>query len=256
MIPPEHRIYSLSENSLVLQLSPVISEPQIRFLIRLKTAIQERQWSSIHEIMVTFHELSILFDSTSITFDELQANVLSLIEDPRLLNQKENQKSNQISIPVCYDEEMALDKDRMTHQTGMSFSEIVELHQRGNYLLYMLGFLPGFMYLGGLDQKLFCPRLEIPRQKIEVGSIGIADDQTGIYPMESPGGWNIIGRTPLTLFEFDQTQPFQKSPSDYLENRYLQPLDKVRFISISRKQFEDLRGLNLKEFQEAYPENS
>lgn len=255
MIPPEHRIYSLSENSLVLQLSPVISEPQIRFLFRLKSTIHERQWPSIHEIMVTFHELSILFDSSSISFEELQESVVALLDDPRVLNQQEDQKSNRITIPVCYDEDMALDKDRMAHQTGMSFSEIVELHQRGNYLLYMLGFLPGFMYLGGLDQKLICPRLEIPRQKIEVGSIGIADDQTGIYPMESPGGWNIIGRTPLTLFEFDQSNPGQKFGSGFQASAYLQPLDKIRFIAISRKQFEEFRGLNLKQFQEMYPDN-
>lgn len=251
----EHRIYGLSDNSLVLQLSPVIAESQIRLLFRIKSAIQEQDWPAVCEVIVTFHELTILFDSGSISFEELEEKVLALLDDSRLTDPKGGQQGKRITVPVCYDKEMALDKSRMVDQTGMSFSEIVDIHQRGNYLVYMLGFLPGFMYLGGLDEKLNCSRLEVPRQKVEKGSVGIADDQTGIYPMASPGGWNIIGRTPLTLFEYDQSILGQLRGNRWEQTAYIQPLDHIKFIAISSAQFEEFQGLNIQEFQETYAAN-
>lgn len=244
-----YRIYSLSENSLVVQLPPEISESQIRFLFQLKSAINKLNWRAIVEVMVTFHELSILFDITAIDKDELKEEVVRMIEDQSGELSEDAVDCREIFIPVCYEEEMALDKDRLVRKTGLSFSDIVELHQNSSYLVYMMGFLPGFMYLGGLNQKLFCPRLEVPRPKIEVGSIGIADDQTGIYPMESPGGWNILGRTPLTLFQYHQSRGTRNGATPSPDAHFVRPLDIIKFTPITRQQYNELQNVSIGEFQ-------
>lgn len=245
-----HRIYALSENTLTLQLNPDISESQIRYLYRLKSSILDRKWPWVYEIIVTFHELSILFDCTSVSFEELQENVRKLLEEEGWIGGREwEPKVKDYTIPVCYDKEMALDQSRLEIQTGLPFSEVVDIHQRGHYILYMQGFLPGFMYLGGLDEKLNCPRLETPRQKIRAGSVGIAGSQTGVYPMESPGGWNIIGRTPLTLFDFSSTSAIQNQTPVTPDTVHIRPLDKITFTAISVDRFEELLGINVVDYQ-------
>ncbi|MHA6259740.1 5-oxoprolinase subunit PxpB [Sporosarcina sp. CAU 1771] len=105
-----------------------------------------------------------------------------------------------IRIPVCYAEQFSEDMDRITEQTGCSREEVISLHTSRIYTVYMIGFLPGFPYLGELDEALNVPRLVKPRLKVPKGTVGIGSNQTGIYPLESPGGWNILGRTPLDLY--------------------------------------------------------
>lgn len=239
------RIYALSENGLTLQLDPVVSEKQIRFLYHLKSTILSQKWPSVYEVLVTFHELSVFFDYRSIPYEQMRNKIQVLYEKEQNYVVDKNQEANHFHLPICYDDVFAPDKSRLENHTGLSFSEIVNLHQRGQYILYMIGFLPGFMYLGGLDEKIKCPRLERPREKVKSGSVGIAGEQTGIYPMESPGGWNIIGRTPLTLFDFQR--------SDLLNTKHgqnpIQPMDQIRFTPISQSRFEELKGMNILEFQ-------
>ena len=109
-----------------------------------------------------------------------------------------------VKIPVCYDKEFALDIDRVSKYTKLSTDEIIHLHTKGKYLVYFLGFSPGFPYIGGMDLKLETPRLNSPRIEVMQGSVAIGGKQTGIYPITSPGGWNIIGRTPLILFDWNK----------------------------------------------------
>ncbi|MFD2742210.1 MULTISPECIES: 5-oxoprolinase subunit PxpB [Sphingobacterium] len=112
-----------------------------------------------------------------------------------------------LSIPVCYGGEYGPDLEHVAAHTGLSASEIIKRHTSTTYLIYMMGFLPGFPYLGGLDPSLATPRKTTPQQKVPAGSVGIAGAQTGIYPLESPGGWQLIGRTPLPLFDPEQASP-------------------------------------------------
>lgn len=105
-----------------------------------------------------------------------------------------------VEIPVCYGDEYGPDL-KLFEETGLSPNEVVERHANKEYLVYMLGFMPGFVYLGGLDEKLFKDRLDSPRTNIQAGSVGIAGQQTGVYPFNSPGGWNLIGRTPIKLYD-------------------------------------------------------
>jgi len=111
-------------------------------------------------------------------------------------------------IPVCYDEMFALDKNYVEEYTGLSFDEIVQIHTQRYYYIYFIGFLPGFPYLGGLDKRIHIPRKRDPRVLVPSGSVGIGGMQTGIYPLDSPGGWQIIGRTPLKLFDINRKDPF------------------------------------------------
>ena len=132
-----------------------------------------------------------------------------------------------VEIPVCYDAEFGLDLDRVAEHTRLSADEVVDLHSRAEYRVACIGFVPGFPFLTGLAKKLATPRRATPRKEISPGSVGIGGPQTGIYPLRSPGGWNLIGRTPLRLFD-----PQKDSPT------LLRAGDRVRFRAITREEFE------------------
>jgi inhibitor of KinA len=132
-----------------------------------------------------------------------------------------------VEIPVCYDTEFALDLEDVARRAGVQWKEVVDLHCRVEYRVHCIGFTPGFPFLGGLSRKLATPRRDVPRKEIPAGSVAIGGAQTGIYPIKSPGGWNVIGRTPLPLFD-----PKKDPPS------LLRAGDRVRFRSITREQFE------------------
>jgi inhibitor of KinA len=131
-----------------------------------------------------------------------------------------------VEIPVCYDPEFGFDLDRVAEHTKLSEREIVDLHSTGEYRVACIGFVPGFPFLAGLPKNLATPRRDVPRKEIPPGSVGIGGAQTGIYPLRSPGGWNLIGRTPLKLFD-----PAKDPPT------LLCPGNRVRFRSITREQF-------------------
>lgn len=121
-----------------------------------------------------------------------------------------------IRVPVCYGQAYGPDLETVAAHTGLSPQAVIQRHAQGLYRVYMLGFTPGFPYLGGMDPALKTPRLKVPRLKIPAGSVGIADAQTGIYPQETPGGWQIIGRCPLGLFDLNKEEPALLRPGDTL----------------------------------------
>jgi inhibitor of KinA len=134
---------------------------------------------------------------------------------------------SEIEIPVCYDSEFAFDLNEVARVADLDRNEVVSLHSSGNYRVHCVGFIGGFPFLGGLPGKLAAPRRETPRKEIPAGSVGIGGKQTGIYTIKSPGGWNIIGRTPLQLFDPKKSRP-----------GLLRVGDRVRFRPISREEFE------------------
>jgi inhibitor of KinA len=135
-----------------------------------------------------------------------------------------------IEIPVCYDAEFGFDLDRVAELTKLSTRGIVDLHSTAEYRVACIGFVPGFTFLAGLPKNLATPRRDVPRKEIPSGSVGIGGAQTGIYPLRSPGGWNLIGRTPLKLFDPTKNPPTLLCPGDH-----------VRFCAITREQFESLK---------------
>jgi len=140
---------------------------------------------------------------------------------------KERNISNSVlwKIPVCYDDAFALDLDEISIKKNLSKQKIIALHTQAIYTIYFIGFLPGFLYLGGLDPALNFPRKSTPRLQIKKGAVGIGGKQTGVYPTQSPGGWNIIGNSPISFFNVSTKIPcFAKAG------------DKIQFYSISLKQ--------------------
>jgi len=133
-----------------------------------------------------------------------------------------------IRIPVCYDGAFAPDMQTLCEKSGLTAGEVIARHSAPHYLVHMLGFTPGFLYLGGLDPQLHCPRKARPELRVPAGSVGIGGAQTGIYPQATPGGWQIIGRTPLALFRPQQSSPF-----------IARPLDRIEFVPINAAQFAD-----------------
>ena len=147
----------------------------------------------------------------------------------RRIIKNNNQKIWQ--IPVCYNLKFGLDLEELSMIKNISIEEIISLHTKSNYLIYFLGFQPGFMYLGGLEKKLYQPRKSNPRLRIDKGSVGIGGEQTGVYPLDSSGGWNIIGKSPITFFDVSKSNPcFAKSG------------DRIQFIPISIDEFNDIES--------------
>jgi inhibitor of KinA len=136
-----------------------------------------------------------------------------------------------IEIPVCYGGEFGVDLQFVAEHNGMTADEVVAIHCGATYRVHMLGFAPGFPYLGGMSERIATPRRNTPRLKVAAGSVGIAGPQTGVYPLETPGGWQIIGRTPLALFRPAENPPTLLSPGDF-----------VRFRPITSEEFTALRG--------------
>ena len=134
-----------------------------------------------------------------------------------------------VEIPVCYEDEFGPDLGRVLKHTGYDKEELIKRHASGRYLVYFLGFSAGFPYIGGMDASLATPRLETPRKAVPAGSVGIAGQQTGIYPLSTPGGWNLIGRPPLPLFK-------RSNPKDSA----IRMGDRIRFRTVGRAEFEGL----------------
>lgn len=135
--------------------------------------------------------------------------------------------STPVEIPICYDADFAFDLADVARQTRRTPAEVIELHCRAEYLVNFVGFTPGFPYLSGLPNELNVPRRSSPRKDVPAGSVAIGGKQTGIYPVNSPGGWNVIGRTPLRIFD-----PAKEPPA------LLRPGDRVRFRTVSREEYE------------------
>ncbi|NLN83175.1 MAG: 5-oxoprolinase subunit PxpB [Firmicutes bacterium] len=205
------------------EISPEIAQ-QVR---ALRQALEELAYPAIQELIPAYRSILIRFDPLQTNPKELE----ELVRTGSKVNNRRLIPAQVIEIPVCYSQEFGPDLESVALDAGLSQEKVIELHSRPEYLIYMLGFTPGFPYLGGLKPEIACPRLSEPRTQIAAGSVGIADQQTGIYPLASPGGWRIIGRTPLKLFDPNRSEPILLKAGDYL-----------KFVPISLKQYENLQN--------------
>jgi len=161
----------------------------------------------IKDIYPTYNSLVINYDNLSIDYQLLKQKI-EIATSEIINNYEKNLQSEKIiEIPVKYGGEFGPDLHIMSKKLNISENNIIKIHSSVTYRIFMIGFMPGFPYLGGLDERISFPRLSTPRVKVPAGSVGIAGKQTGIYPFESPGGWNIIGRTELSLFDVDSNPP-------------------------------------------------
>jgi inhibitor of KinA len=220
-------ITQYSENTVTVYLGNEIDEDLNRQLVQLKNFLDDKGIDGVEEIIVSYTSLIVNFNILKIT----SADIIKIIESvdmAALLRQPF--KYNVVEIPVCYEGEYGPDISRFK-ENGLSAEEVINLHSHQEYLVYMLGFMPGFPYLGGLDQKLHKERLETPRTRVPKGAVGIGGEQTGMYPFESPGGWNLIGNTPIPLFDPERKPTILYGPGDRI---IFKPIDKNEYKDIER----------------------
>jgi len=202
------------DSAFLLKFGDSISEDINHQIRNFTNLVRKANLKGIIELVPSYCDLLIYYNPLTINHIKLLAK-LRKIESK--IDSTKRFSSKTIRIPVLYSHEFGKDLEKVAKHTQLTIPEIVRLHTERKYLVYMLGFTPGFCYLGGMNPKLATPRKSEPELKILSGSVGIADNQTGIYPIESPGGWQIIGRTPVKLFNPEKNHPFLCEAGDYLE---------------------------------------
>jgi KipI family sensor histidine kinase inhibitor len=185
---------------------------RVKFMYDL---LRDAPIEGVYETVPSYRSLLICYLPEKITFGELKTKLSAAAEG--FFTSAANTKKRIVHIPVAYGGEFGEDIREVAAHTGLSEKEIAEIHSGREYLVYMLGFLPGFPYLGGMDKRLNTPRLKNPRTKIPQGSVGIGGEQTGIYPLASPGGWRLIGRTPVKPYDPERENPFLYAAGDYIK---------------------------------------
>jgi len=216
--PGEARVISGGDTMLVVEFGSSIERGLSERILALAAEIETAALAGVVEVVPTFRSLAVHYDPLATAADILAPRIAGILGSVR----PSPLRSRTIALPVCYAGEFGLDLDAVAARTGLSPADIIDRHGATAYHAYMLGFLPGFAYLGDLDPAIRLPRRETPRLAVPAGSVAIATSLTAVYPCESPGGWHVIGRTPVRLFEPDRPMPALIAPGD-----------RVRFVPVS-----------------------
>jgi inhibitor of KinA len=222
----------LGDHAVTITVGDAIDEATSRRVRAIAALLDARALPCIVDLVPAFTSLTVHYDPALVdgegadespyerfvnTLDHLLADVHDdVIPAPRV-----------VEIPVCYGGDLGPDLEDVAKQHGIGVDDVIRIHTAGDYLVYMIGFMPGFAYLGGLAPELATPRRSSPRTAVPAGAVGIGGQQTGVYPLVSPGGWNLIGRTPLRIFDVSREQA-----------SLLETGDRVRFVPISRYDFD------------------
>ncbi|ASJ00401.1 5-oxoprolinase subunit PxpB [Thermococcus gorgonarius] len=214
------------DSALLISFGETIDEEINERVHAIARAIEKAGFEWLVETVPAYSSLLVIYDPLKVTYAQVEASI-----KPLLNAEGSAFEGRLVKIPVVYGGKYGPDIEFVAKHNGLTVDDVIEIHSRPVYRVYFLGFLPGFAYLGGMDERIATPRLEKPRLKVPAGSVGIAGKQTGIYPLESPGGWRLIGRTPLRLFN-----PAKEPPT------LLQPGDRVKFVPIDESGFRELYG--------------
>jgi inhibitor of KinA len=233
--PPLVRFYPLGDAAVVLELGQVIAPATHRLIQALARVLAQHPPPGLREVVPAFTTLTVYYDpwvlsqaSAVLPYEQI-ANALQALLPTAQAALADYEPGPLVEIPVCYGGDFGPDLDLVASHAQLAPAEVIARHARPEYLVYMVGFAPGFPYLGGLDAGLATPRRAQPRQLVPAGAVGIAGAQTGIYSLPTPGGWQLIGRTPLRLFDPSRAQP-----------SLLQAGDRLRFVPISKVEFQRL----------------
>ncbi len=202
------------DSAFLIKFGNEISEDINRDLRAYFIAFSKTKIKGVIECIPSYTDLMVLYNPLIIQYKDLLHKLKQVAENTQDINLPD---ARTVEIPVLYGQTFGEDMQAVQSHTGLSEQEIIKAHSDTKYLVYMLGFTPGFCYLGGMNPQIETPRKEIPSQKILAGSVGIAAAQTGIYPINSPGGWQVIGRTPLRLFDPNRKPEFLIQAGDYLK---------------------------------------
>jgi KipI family sensor histidine kinase inhibitor len=199
------RYVPLGDSAITVVLGDSISRSLSDEVLRITNELRAAPLEAVNEVVPSYASLSIFYDPLRAGFTELLAEVRSVVERPRAAQPDlELKKAKTVRIPVRYDGE---DLAEVADRTGHSPAEVIALHSAREYYVYVIGFVPGFAYLGELDPSLVLPRRSAPRKRVPAGSVAIAEAQTGVYPFATPGGWHLIGRTTVRMFDSQRAEP-------------------------------------------------
>ncbi len=220
------KILTAGDSSLLVEFGAEIS-PQINQKIAATVKLlREQNIEGVVDVIPAFCSLLINYDPRVIRYEQISKRVEDLLKvDIRT----GSQVRKIFEIPVLYGGEYGPDLPHIAEHAGLSEEEVVKIHSSCDYLIYMLGFLPGFCYLGGLDERIHTPRLANPRILIPAGSVGIGGSQTGIYPLDSPGGWQLMGMTPVKTYDPARETPILVQAGEYI--RFC-PIDEAEYLRI------------------------
>ncbi|BFH67611.1 MAG: 5-oxoprolinase subunit PxpB [Paenibacillus dendritiformis] len=223
------RYFPLGDGAIVVEFDTVIgpaSHEQVRLL---SLYLDDHPLPGMIEYVPAFTTVTVFYDPLVLRYEEAKAKLeraAAQTADMRL-----DKKARTVEIPVCYGGEFGPDLEEVAGHNRLTADEVVRIHSSAEYLVYMIGFAPGFPYLGGMPERIAAPRRSSPRLAIPAGSVGIGGTQTGVYPIVTPGGWQLIGRTPVALFRPDMTPP-----------ALLRAGDTIRFVPISEEEYESWEG--------------
>ncbi|MBX2858179.1 MAG: 5-oxoprolinase subunit PxpB [Cellvibrionaceae bacterium] len=225
----------LNHNSLIIYFGEEIDAGLLSSISHCRDCLLAHCGDLIIDMVPAYISLLVVFDDDKVSYAQFAALLRTLLATPS--SAAAASQPQQFVIPVLYAADMALDLLSLSRKKNMLPQQLIDIHSAKSYTVYTIGFSPGFAYLGEVDRAIAAPRLARPRTKVPAGSVGIADTQTGVYPLELPGGWNIIGRTPLRIFEAEQGAfPMQIG-------------DSVRFCAIDARRYRQLLGRSLLDFQ-------
>ncbi len=232
----DYHMYPCGDHALTIEWGNAIDVTVNKTVMALFVLLKEANIKGVKDIIPAYNTITIVYDTpllkkqvtTATVYEWMSRQVGNLINSSEIDIEK---KSRLVRIPVCYDFSMAPDLSSLAAEHSIHTDEVIKLHTGKTYRVYLIGFMPGFAYMGSVDQKIKTPRRSNPRTLVPAGSVGIAGEQTGIYPFDSPGGWQLIGQTPVKMFDAGNDQPC-----------YLQPGDEVQFYPITTNEFQNIKA--------------
>lgn len=223
------KILTEGDSSILVVFGDEISPEINRKITATVQMMRAQHIEGVVDVIPAFCSLLINYDPRVITFEKMKKRMEHLLQFDA---EMEKETKRVFQIPVCYGGNYGPDIQNIADHAGMTEEEVIALHSSKDYLIYMLGFLPGFCYLGGLDERLHTPRLASPRIRIPAGSVGIGGSQTGIYPLDSPGGWQLMGMTPIRTYDPGRENPILLEAGDY-----------IRFVPIDEEEYQRIKDL-------------
>jgi len=222
------RYLSFGDSALLIEFGETISLELNRKVVALDEAILKAEVQEVEELVPTYRSLLVRYNPLRTSYEQLVFRIKEIEE--KLTESTTEVEGRRVTVPVVYGGEYGPDLNYVARYHGLTEEQVVKLHSEREYRVYMIGFVAGFPYLGEVPDEISTSRLETPRLKVAAGSVGIAEKQTGAYPREAPGGWQIIGRTPLNLFN-----PLRQPPA------LLEPGATVKFEPISEEEFKTIK---------------
>lgn len=221
----EQQPYSISplgDSALIIDFGNLIEKRTNQKVLAMAMMLEGAAVIGVKDIVPAFSSITIHYDVVAVLKQNYAASAFTMLKDQLenlLLKQNISfmEESRKLRVPVCYAEKYAWDIRDVALHAKLTVEEVVLLHTQRTYRVYMIGFLPGFAYMGEVDERIAVPRKAEPRLQIEAGAVGIAGKQTGIYPIASPGGWQVIGKTPLCIFDKDKEDPVMFAAGDEVE---------------------------------------